>query len=60
MAGVREGPYIVAIAKRSTAKYTVSLEDGKSVKNGQEVDGKNLSGTEVARRAGEGACSKTL
>jgi hypothetical protein len=35
--GSREGPYLVASVS-SARKYTLSLEDGTAVKNGEEID----------------------
>lgn len=42
VSGVKEGPYTVATVKPDTLKYTLSLDDGQSAKNGQEVDEKDL------------------
>jgi hypothetical protein len=35
--GSREGPYVVASVS-SAGKYTLSLESGKAIRNGEEVD----------------------
>ncbi|KAE8442779.1 hypothetical protein EG329_002867 [Mollisiaceae sp. DMI_Dod_QoI] len=32
----REGPYVIASV--TSGKYTLSLENGKAVKNGEEID----------------------
>jgi hypothetical protein len=34
--GSREGPYVVASV--TSGKYTLSLENGKAVRNGEEID----------------------
>jgi hypothetical protein len=34
--GSREGPYVIASV--ASGKYTLSLEDGKAVRNGEEIN----------------------
>ncbi|GKT61561.1 hypothetical protein ColTof4_02803 [Colletotrichum tofieldiae] len=41
--GGREGPFVVA-SSPTPGRYTLSLENGQAVKNGQEVDEKSLTG----------------
>ena len=38
----REGPYLVNEVIPSTKRYTLALENGQSVKDGAEIDEKDL------------------